>query len=249
MFKTKRMPGVLAWFFVFLSGGSFAKQDVQIGLVGVVNSSFYQDADEQYFVVPVGFAEYKGFYLDGINAGYRFGDLSRVHQFSVELRPTFDGYLASYSDALAGMSDRDETWEAGLAYKGWLLDGQVSAKLMYDILDVHQGFSANLDYESSILEREQLEVSLYVGAGYWNQDKTHYYFGVEPNEVRAGREAYQAKDSYSVYLGANLFKDVTSNVTLLASTEYISRSSAVKDSPITAYSDSWLIYAGALYKF
>lgn len=79
------MKAILNYFSIFvsclllgLSSHSLAERDAdkswqaQAGMVASVNTSFYREVGEEKFVLPSVMAEYKGFYLQGIDFGYRF---------------------------------------------------------------------------------------------------------------------------------------------------------------------------------
>ncbi|MEW8325674.1 MAG: MipA/OmpV family protein [Candidatus Thiodiazotropha sp.] len=226
-----------------------AERSVQIGLVTSANSSFYRDVGEEYYFLPLVIAEYDRFYLEGIEGGYRFYQGDEGQGLALEIRHTFDGYQSDDSDALAGMADRDAAWEAGLAYEVGLAGGEAKAKLMQDVSDTHNGFSARIEYERPFWTSDDRTVSWYAGSEYWNSKKTDYYFGVAPEEATPTRQAYTADRSYSIFLGSNAVKRIDDNVNLILSAEYLRASDAVGDSPLTTRRDQWSAYAGVFYRF
>jgi outer membrane protein len=228
---------------------SLAEHSVKIGLVTAANSSFYQDMDKEYYILPLVIAENDRFYLQGVQGGYRFFQDDEDQSLALEIRRTFDGYISDDSDALVGMADRDAAWEAGLAYEIGIAGGQVKTKLMQDISDTHNGFSARFEYERPIWTNDALMVSWYAGSEYWNSKKTNYYFGVTPEEATAARSVYTTDESYSLFLGSNAIKHIKNDISVIASAEYLQVTDAIYDSPLTTRKDQWSTYIGVFYQF
>ncbi|MEW7973732.1 MAG: MipA/OmpV family protein [Candidatus Thiodiazotropha endolucinida] len=226
-----------------------AEHSVQIGLVTSANSSFYKNMGEAYYVLPLVIAEYNRFYLQGTHGGYRLFQGDEGQSLALEIRHTFDGYRSNDSDALVGMADRDAAWEAGLAYEVNMAGGQFKTKLMQDISDTHNGFSARFEYERPYWMNDSLMVSWYTGSEYWSNKKTEYYFGVTPAEATLTRSVYAPDENYSFYLGSSASKCVNDNITLIVNAEYLWMSDAASDSPLTARQDQWSAYAGVFYQF
>jgi outer membrane protein len=247
--KLKLYSGLICLIGVVINTPSQAERRFEIGLVTSTNSSFYKDAGQEYYVLPLLIAEYDRFYLQGVQGGYRLIQDYEDQSLALEIRHTFDGYASDDSDALEGMDDRDAAWEAGLAYEVGMAGGQAKAKLMQDISDSHNGFSVRLEYERPFWTDDTLMVSWYSGSEYWNSKKTDYYFGVTSEEATSMRSVYTADESYSFFLGSNAFKRIDDNVTLIVSAEYLRISDAVFDSPLTDSQGQWSAYAGVFYQF
>jgi outer membrane protein len=226
-----------------------AAQNIEIGWVTSVNSSLYQDVGEQYYALPLVIVESERFYLQGTRGGYRFFQDDEGQSLAFEIRYTFDGYQSDDRDALAGMADRDSAWEAGLSYETSMMGGLVETKLMKDISNTHNGYSAQLDYERSLWIDNRLMVSWYTGSEYWNSKKTTYYFGVTPQEAISTRPDYTTDESYSLYLGSNIHKRINDKITFIVNVEYLWMSDAINDSPLTTRQDQWSAYAGVFYPF
>jgi outer membrane scaffolding protein for murein synthesis (MipA/OmpV family) len=247
--RLKFYTGLIGLIGVVINTPSLAEQSVQVGLVTSVNSGFYKDVGEEYYVLPLVIAEYDRFYLQGTHGGYRFFQDNDGQSLALEIRHTFDGYRSDDNDALASMADRDAAWEAGLAYEVNMAGGQIKTKLMQDISDTHNGFSARFEYERPYWIDDALIVSWYTGSEYWNGKKSNYYFGVTPEEAMPTRSVYAPDENYSFYLGSNVFKRIDDNITLIVSAEYLRMSDAAYDSPLTNRKDQWSAYAGVFYQF
>ncbi|MET0007222.1 MAG: MipA/OmpV family protein [Candidatus Thiodiazotropha sp. 6PLUC9] len=250
--RLKLYTALIALIGAVISTPSLAELDIQVGLVTAVNSTYYTDLDEEYYLLPLVIAEYDRFYLQGIHGGYRFFQDDEGQSLALEIRRTFDGYSSDDiddSDTLAGMAERDQAWEAGLAYEVGMVGGQAKAKLMQDISDTHNGFSARFEYERPFWTGDAHMFSWYAGSEYWNSKKSDYYFGVKPEEATSTRSVYTADGNYSFFLGSNLIKRINNSVTVLASVEYIRATDAVNDSPLTNREDQWSSYIGIFYQF
>ncbi|MCG8012278.1 MAG: MipA/OmpV family protein, partial [Candidatus Thiodiazotropha weberae] len=101
---------LMGLFSLSMSVSLAAEQRVQFGVVVSANSSFYEDVGQDYYLLPLLLVDYDRFYLQGIDAGYRFFE-GETQSLALEVRRTFDGYESDDSDALEGMRDRDQAWE------------------------------------------------------------------------------------------------------------------------------------------
>ncbi|MCG8018427.1 MAG: MipA/OmpV family protein [Candidatus Thiodiazotropha sp. 'RUGA'] len=244
----KMQAALIGLFSLSMSVTYAAEQRVQFGVVASANSSFYEDVGQDYYLLPLLLVDYERFYLQGIDAGYRFFE-GETQSLAVEVRRTFDGYESDDSDALEGMRDRDQAWEAGLVYEVNLLGGQAKAKLMHDISNTHDGFTGRVEYERSLLTGSAYMVNWFAGSEYWNRKKTDYYFGVTEEEATSVRPVYSADESYNLFAGVNAVKRFNDRYSLIASAEYQWMTDEINDSPLTTRQDQWTIYAGIFYEF
>ncbi|MEW8627021.1 MAG: MipA/OmpV family protein [Candidatus Thiodiazotropha sp.] len=244
----KMLAALTGLFSLSMSVPVYAEERVQLGVVVSANSSFYEDVGRDYYLLPLVIADYDRFYLQGIDGGYRFFQ-GEGQSLAVEIRRTFDGYDSDDSDALEGMQDRDQAWEAGLVYEANLLGGQAKAKLMSDISDTHNGFTGRVEYERSLLTGSTYMVNWFGGSEFWSSKKTDYYFGVTPEEATSVRPVYKAGESYNLFAGVNTVKRFNAEYSLIASAEYQWSTDEINDSPLTARQDQWTLYAGIFYQF
>ena len=235
-----------------ISAPSLAESELKAGLVTAANTTFYEDMNQEHYLLPLMIADYGRFYLRGVHGGYRVYQEEEGQSLALEVRRTFDGYSGDDiddRDALAGMSDRDAAWEAGLAYESPVGGGQLKAKLMQDISNTHDGLSVRVEYERPLWTEQNHMLSWYAGSEYWDDKKTDYYFGVTPGEARSNRSAYTANSSSSFIVGSNLGKRIDENITILANIEYLRMNDTVSDSPLVDRADQWSAYAGIFYQF
>lgn len=250
--RLKPHPLIAGVIGIGMTTASAAESELQLGLVTAVNSTFYEEVGEAYYLLPLMIAEHGRFYLRGVHGGYRFYEDEEGPSLALEVRRTFDGYSREDiddGDALAGMNNRDAAWEAGLAYETPVGGGELKAKLMQDISDTHDGLSARLEYERPLWTTQSHMLTWYAGSEYWNSQKTDYYFGVTPGEATVDRPAYTAEDSSSFFIGSNLARQIDNNITLLANIEYLRMNDSVGESPLVDRQDQWSAYAGIFYTF
>ncbi|MEJ2622259.1 MAG: MipA/OmpV family protein [Candidatus Thiodiazotropha sp.] len=233
----------------FAENSDNATWQVQVGPVASVNTSFYQGVGEEYYLLPLVIAEYKRFYLQGIDAGYRFYQREDGQQLAVEIGRTFDGYESNDARFLSGMATRKAAWETRLVYEAIVGGGQLKGKLMQDISHSHEGFSAHLEYERPLWNDETHLVTWLAGGEYWDSKKTDYYFGVDASEARSNRVAYSASDSHNLFVGGNAIKQLTPKFSVMLNAEYRIASDAVKNSPLVSRNDQWSAYGGIFYEF
>jgi outer membrane scaffolding protein for murein synthesis (MipA/OmpV family) len=71
VFRLNHYTGLIGLLSIAFNTPSQAENSVKVGLVASVNSSFYKDVGEEYYVLPLVLAEYGRFYLQGIHGDYR----------------------------------------------------------------------------------------------------------------------------------------------------------------------------------
>jgi outer membrane scaffolding protein for murein synthesis (MipA/OmpV family) len=103
---------------------------------------------------------------------------------------------------------------------------------------------ARMEYERLLTSGSSYMVNWFGGSEYWSRKKTDYYFGVTADEVTSGRSFYQAEESYNLFSGLNAVKQFTSELSLIASAEYLWMSDEITHSPLTTRDDQWTVYAG-----
>ncbi len=189
------MRAVLAGLFfgVLISSVALAEDRPTVLGAGVaVITSPYKGADGRTMALPFLSCEYKGFYLLGIEAGYRFHDKDGI-VLSVFGQPRFMGYHSSDSDALAGMEDRRESFDLGLKAEyalpfstGWAVEG----KIIQDALSRYDGREAAVMLRK-VFTQEHFRLTLSGGVKGQSRQLTGYYYGVTAAEVRTDRPAYR----------------------------------------------------------
>ncbi len=201
--------------------------------LGVISSPRpYVGADNQISVIPLLDLEYKRFYFRGILAGFQ---LIESERFSLDIigRGQFAGYEEDDSSFLAGMEERRETIEVGLS-AAWEFGAlELEATVAADALGRSEGAQASLELTWN-KEFGRGKGGLFPGVGviWQDADFIDYYAGVEPEEARPGRPAFESSSALNLGAGLLGFFKVTDRTRFVGLARVERLSSEYEESPI-----------------
>lgn len=153
------------------------------------------------------------------------------------LRPRFgffkQGYDASDSVMLEGMADRDSSFDVGLKLHTRTPIGSFVLSGGYDVIGKHNGFEGSLMY-TNLLSLSGSKLSIYpeFGMSYWSRSVSDYYFGVDQDEIKVGRTAYDLDSTTNFFLGYRMEYPLTKNWGLTHSFRSTWYDDDILDSPI-----------------
>jgi outer membrane protein len=213
----------------------------------VVTDKPYKGVDTSVYPIPLVKFISGRFYISGATAGYRLlADANWTLDAIGKWR--FDGYDADDSERFEGMHNRNMTIDAGgeFTLSGDWGEGWVSA--VTDALGQHDGQEIKLGYTKPFtFDRVTLSPS---GGLIWQSNNlANYYYGVQTDEARAGRPAYQVGDSTNWFVGLRVEYQHSESWTLMAGATYQFLDSKIRKSPIVDDSYVISILVGAMYKF
>ena len=201
--------------------------------LGVISSPRpYVGADNQTRVIPLLDLEYRRFYLRGIQAGFR---LIEGERFGLDIvgRAQFAGYEEEDSSFLAGMADRRETFELGLAASWKLGSFALEATAGADALGRSDGVQAGLQLTwIRVFDRGRAGLFPSVGFVWQDADFVDYYAGVELEEARPGRPAFEGGSAVNFSAGVRGFVTVADRVRLIGLLQVERLASEFEESPI-----------------
>lgn len=116
---------------------------------------------------------------------------------------------------LAGITERDNTLNAGLYAKHHSALGQMTLTVLDEISGKHDGFSADLNYVFDygvMLGDKRLHLNPFIGVAFASNDEVHHFYGVSTAEATSDRLAYQGKSSTDYYAGMKVRYDITEHV-------------------------------------
>ncbi len=241
-----------------------AKDDTYVGLGPYFQTQPYKDADPVVLASPVIFFDNSLFYIRWTRVGmYFMGNKSDDYSWgiSVTAQPQILGYYESDSfgrlnsrdktPILAGMDERESSWEGGIAAgienaEGWYAE----AVALYDLLDEYNGLKLRLEIGRSWKQgRWQFVPSLL--AVWLSQPFANYYYGVPGDEAdpAIGRPAYRADAALNLAVQAYLKYDIDTHWHLLGNLRADRLAGTIYDSPLvgTRYFYSGML--SVLYSF
>ncbi|WML89275.1 MipA/OmpV family protein [Thiothrix lacustris] len=141
--------------------------------------------------------------------------------------------------------DRAINLRVGGAWK--LASGNATVDLAQDVT-AHKGAQVKARYTQR-LAGSYAAVRPYVEAQWLSADMTDYYVGVDADEVKAGRPAYQADAALALKAGLLLEQPISKRLTLVGEANVTGYDSAISDSPIIDNSTIWGGALGVAYRW
>ncbi len=225
-----------------------AREDSFLAGAGLTfRNGLYRDADSDVMAVPFIMLEQGQFFIKGRTAGYR---LYQDDTFAFDMigQWRFDGYDEDDSDYLEGMDDREMTIDGGAAltvFDGW---GQTTVSMVGDLLSRHSGQELAITY-SKTFSFEKWSLTPSAGVRNYSSSLGDYYYGVQPDEAVAGRDAYDVGDTWNPFAGLAVMYTFNEQWSALTSVRYTRLDDEITDSPIIEDHYDLLVMAGLLYKF
>jgi outer membrane protein len=218
-----------------------------VGAGALVMSKPYRGLDSKAYVIPVLSYEGDRLYLRGIVGGYRLFKGERWSLGPV-LRPCFEGYQAEDSTALAGMRDRHPSLDAGVEWS-WLADwGLVTVSLVTDVLGKHDGQELEVSY-TAMLPHAGFDFIPSAGVRWRSSNLVGYYYGVQADEARAGRPAYEPGDTITPVIRLTVRRKLSARWSALGAAQYEWFGGAITDSPIVENDYAVSFILGLAYSF
>ena len=207
----------------------------------------HEGSDAEVFALPFPYYRGERLSVDLGSISYALTSSENV-TVAVEGRIRFEGYDPESSTALAGMEERDPTFDAGFSVVGTYDWGIASLRVAGDVLGVHEGVEVTAAYQYPI-ELEHWTLIPSVAAQWRSANLVEYYYGVRSGEARDGRPAYSGKSVVNTSLGATALRHFNSHWGFVAGAEYVRLGDGIKDSPIIDKDYEATVYSAVVYRF
>jgi len=212
-----------------------------------VNSIPYVGEEQGSDLIPLYLYEGKYFFAHGTSGGLH---VFRNEKFSLDLVANYRFQRLDPGDnpLLAGIEQRDQTVEGGLAlgFKGdW---GGVEARWTADALGRHQGRQLELGYRYT-LDSGRWTVTPWVNAIWQDENINDYYYGVSADEIAVGRPEYHPGDAWNLGVGVNTSYQLTRNLLAFMNVGFYALDNTLSDSPLVDEDRLSVAYLGAAYMF
>lgn len=217
-----------------------------VGMGVMIAESPYKGVSTDAQVLPIFMVKKSKFFIDRTTLGYKVINTDDGYSVAIIGAPRFAGYHSSDSSDLAGMDDRERSFDGGLEAK-WKTDlCTVSAKVLTDLLSKHDGQEISLSISKSLF-KGFLKPRL--SASWLSQDYVDYYYGVKSTETTAARSAYNGQSTVNYNVGVMLALPLGKKWALIADVNYQFLGSQIEDSPIVNESSLMRYAAGLVYRF
>lgn len=197
--------------------------------------------------IPLYMYEGKYLFVHGTEGGVHFFK-NDAFQFNFYTKYRFQKLDPDRNEYYKGLSERDQTVDAGLQLTSRQNWGNVDVSWVTDMLDKHNGQEIKLTYRYNF-ETGPWTLSPYVSLGWQDADLGNYYFGVSESEATADRPAYLPGESQWISIGLNTSWQATERVEFLANVGVTSAGSDIADSPLVAQSAAYALFVGGTYVF
>lgn len=210
------------------------------GVGSAAGTSIYKGVDTEFLPFP--FLGYKGEKLNIFGPFLSYDAFSTQGMtLALKLNPRFDSYKSSDSPVFRGMKDRKMSADAGIGAKyvheGW--GAEISG--MVDILGRSDGFEVESKIGRSF-GRGLFFINPFVGFSFLDRKHVDYYYGVEHDEVIAGRNYFKGRASFNPLAGVSVVTPVVFNGLTRVVITHKWYDTNITDSPLTDETSSISIF-------
>ncbi|WP_410013502.1 MipA/OmpV family protein [Sodalis sp. RH24] len=205
----------------------------------------YKGDDASVSPLPLIYFDNKWIHLFGNKLDVKIGRWDNV---SVTLRGEYalgDGYKESDAPILDGMQKRKGGFWVGPAMAWDSGYGTFGANVL---TAGNKGLKAGIDYHRAF-EYGDVTLVPHAGIDWYNSRYVDYYYGVENDEARAGRDAYAGKATYNFSAGVRFDYQLTPHQSLSLDAGVSHLGGGITDSPLVDRTVIPEARFGYLYRF
>lgn len=225
----------------------FAEQS-KVGLGSIYIEESYKGMDAKLMVLPYLSLYKNGFFIDGLQAGYKKA-IDEQMSISFVLQGRLDGYKSTDSTYFAGMRDRDHAIDGGVVLSAWNSYGTIKASYLRDITGAHDGSEAGIEISKSYFFAKQIILTPSVKFSYRDKNLNNYYYGVRADEQTAARAYYEASAGVNYSAGASVAYLITPEISLFGKASYTRYSDEISNSPLIDGDGEAKAIVGVSYSF
>ncbi len=218
-----------------------------LGLVVMPEKKPYRDYDNKTEVLPFFTYENRWVRVAGPGLELKLGQDGPV-RWGLTASYAGDGYKSEDSPYLSGMADRKSSFWLG-ARMGLRTDlATFSAEWSADASSKSQGQKIKLGVERRF-SVGSLGITPRLTATWLDSKYVQYYYGVESNEARAGRTAYNAGSAVNTELGLRMDYQLARQHMVFADLGVTSLGNSIKNSPLVSRNNVPEVRLGYMYRF
>jgi outer membrane protein len=206
----------------------------------------YVDADDRTLAIPLVTYQGKRLSIEGIQVRYRLAQRNNLSVNAMALY-RFSGYEEDDSDFLEGMSDREDTIDAGLNLEYALTQRlAVKLRLVADVLSRNDGYESSLSIERTF-RRNRWTFIPSAGVSHVSENFADYYYGVRASEATPVRPQFEVNAADNWRLSARLSYFYSNKLFFLTTLTVDFLDDEIVDSPIVEDDTSGRLLVGAVY--
>lgn len=203
----------------------------------------------QLTLLPYFSYKHGNFYIESLDIGYTVIKQSTV-KLDALLTPRFYEVKASFAKngELNGIDQTNPTYMGGLSAQFRAGKTVITAQVFHDLIE-SKGNEAVLTASKAFVTSNKLSLIPSIGATYQDSKMVDYFYGVQANEVAAGRPYYEGESSINYNATLNGIYKWSKHVDLLGQVKFEALGSGIKNSPIVNRSTIFAITVGGVYRF
>ncbi len=205
--------------------------------------------DDQKTSLPYFSYRYKDFYIESLDIGY---NITRQKGFSLDVlaTPRFYERKDSFADnnELEGISETSETYLAGISSQFHMDYGVLTLQLLYDVIESN-GIEAVAVASKTFDVTKTFKFTPSIGLSYQDAKLIDHFYGVQSNEARIGRSAYDGEPSLNYNVTFNASWEVHEHVELLGQFKYEWLGDGITDSSIVDQDSLYFLTAGIVFRY
>jgi outer membrane scaffolding protein for murein synthesis (MipA/OmpV family) len=221
----------------------FRNKQWDIGLVATATQTPYVGGDTVVSARPIVRAA-DGFDIPGLSWSF-----SKQPKREIFLGTALDewDYKRGDSTQLKDMHDLKQAVNLRLGATWKQAKGVTNLEIGQDIR-AHKGQQAKVRFTYNPAPYDA-KLRPYVEGQWLSSKMADYYVGVNADEAKVGRPAYEAGNAFAFKAGLKYERPLTQRITLNAGLDGTTYSKEITDSPIIARDVVWGTYAGATYRW
>lgn len=207
----------------------------------------YVGVDDETIAIPLVLYDRGGFYVRGLEAGYTWRKESPVSA-TVFGQAFFNGYESDDSPFLAGMEDREPSFDGGIGLDIDRKRVAVVLRASTDLTHRSDGHRGRLDVRFPCAAGPW-RLTPAIGAEYLSDDVVDYYYGVRPAEATGARPVHAGDAALNVVGSLRAIRSAGGRWSFFGYAELTRLGSAIEESPIVDEGTDLGALAGFLYTF
>lgn len=209
----------------------------------------FTGVDEQTFGLPYISYRNQGFYIEGLNVGYK---LFTKNSFNLEILATPRFYEVKSSFAsngeLDGIDETRPTYLAGFSAQYSTKPIIFTFQVLQDLLE-SDGLELIGSASKAFHISDSFSLSPTLAVTYQDSDLVDHFYGVQSHEVAANRSAYGGNSTTNYSLALTTIWDISKHIQLLGQLKYEALGSGITNSPIIDKDSINTGVIGAVYRF
>lgn len=191
----------------------------------------------------------KQFYIEGLDIGYKLHD-SKTFTTSLLTSPRFYEVKSSFARGgeLTGIDETTPSYFGGISTQLQTTIATYTLQILRDLVE-SEGNEYVIQASKTFRPRKGLSLTPSIGLTYQDKNLVSYFYGVQSNEVIAGRPQYDGNSSLNYNATMNASWYFTKHIELLAQFKYEVLGDGIADSPIVDEEAVSFITLGAVYRF